>query len=59
MVLELSKADDIINLNHRFQELFFYWAVSKKFDELETHNIIFSDDYKTEFDQLTKQRPIA
>lgn len=34
----------------------FYWAVNKKFDELETHNIIFSDDYKTEFDQLTKQR---
>lgn len=36
----------------------FYWAVDKLFPQLETHNIIFSEDYKKEFDQLTKQKII-
>lgn len=36
----------------------FYWAMNRKFDSLETHNIIFSENYKTEFDQLTKQKKL-
>ncbi|MGQ9799135.1 MAG: 1-hydroxycarotenoid 3,4-desaturase CrtD [Ignavibacterium sp.] len=36
----------------------FYWAVDNQFPQLETHNIIFSEDYKKEFDQLTKQKII-
>jgi len=41
-----------------FSGLVFYWAIDGKFDELETHNIIFSQDYKTEFKQLTKEKII-
>jgi len=33
----------------------FYWAVDNQFPQLATHNIIFSEDYKKEFEQLTKQ----
>lgn len=36
----------------------FYWAVDSQFPQLETHNIIFSEDYKKEFDHLTKQKII-
>lgn len=36
----------------------FYWAVDNQFPQLETHNIIFSEDYKKEFEQLTKQKII-
>lgn len=32
--------------------LIFYWGISKEFPELDLHNIIFSDDYKGEFDSL-------
>ncbi|MFN3873689.1 MAG: phytoene desaturase family protein [Ignavibacterium sp.] len=36
----------------------FYWAMNRKFEVFETHNIIFSENYKAEFDQLTKQKVI-
>jgi phytoene desaturase len=32
--------------------LIFYWGIKKQFPELDLHNILFSDDYKTEFDHL-------
>lgn len=32
----------------------FYWAMNKKYEMLETHNIIFSENYKKEFYELTK-----
>ncbi len=34
--------------------LIFYWGVDKVFEELNLHNILFSDDYKTEFEYLSK-----
>jgi phytoene desaturase len=37
----------------------FYWGINKEFAELGLHNILFSDDYKKEFDHLfSKQFPI-
>jgi len=32
--------------------LIFYWGIKKTHPELEMHNILFSDDYKKEFQQL-------
>lgn len=39
--------------------LIFYWRVDKTFEELELHNILFSNDYKSEFDSLFKQKTIS
>lgn len=39
--------------------LIFYWCVNKKFDDLELHNILFSKDYKLEFDSLFKHKTIS
>jgi phytoene desaturase len=38
--------------------LIFYWGVARKFDELEMHNIFFSEDYKKEFDAIFKKASI-
>ncbi|MEZ4922602.1 MAG: NAD(P)/FAD-dependent oxidoreductase [Crocinitomicaceae bacterium] len=32
--------------------LVFYWAIDQKFNEIGLHNILFSEDYKKEFDQI-------
>jgi phytoene desaturase len=38
--------------------LVFYWGISKKFQELELHNILFSKNYKAEFDGLFKYKTL-
>ncbi len=32
--------------------LIFYWGVKKEFQQLDLHNIFFSEDYKTEFEHI-------
>ena len=32
--------------------LIFYWGIKKQFPQLDLHNIFFSNDYETEFDQI-------
>ncbi len=39
--------------------LIFYWGVNKSFNELDLHNILFSEDYKTEFDHLFNKKYFA
>ena len=34
--------------------LIFYWGIKKIFPELDLHNILFSEDYKSEFDHIFK-----
>ena len=41
-----------------FSGLVFYWGIKKNFPELETHNILFSRDYKKEFDDLFDNKTI-
>ncbi len=38
--------------------LVFYWGVNKEFPELDLHNILFSGDYKVEFDNLFHKKTI-
>lgn len=39
--------------------LIFYWGISKEFPELDVHNILFTEDYKTEFDHLFESKIIT
>ena len=41
-----------------FSGLVFYWGIKKEFSELETHNIMFSKDYKKEFEDLFDNKKI-
>lgn len=38
--------------------LIFYWGIKKSFSELGLHNIFFSNDYRTEFEQLFQKKTI-
>jgi phytoene dehydrogenase-like protein len=38
--------------------LIFYWGVKKVFPELDLHNILFSDNYKEEFEHIFHQKTI-
>lgn len=38
--------------------LIFYWGIKQNFPELDLHNILFSEDYKTEFDHIFKKGTI-
>ena len=37
--------------------LIFYWGIGQTFPELDLHNIIFSEDYKEEFDRIRTNGP--
>lgn len=41
-----------------FSGLVFYWGITKEFRELETHNILFSKNYKKEFEDLFSNNTI-
>ena len=38
--------------------LVFYWGVNKEFPEIDLHNILFSSDYKEEFNNLFQKKTI-
>lgn len=42
----------ILNQQKSTSALIFYWGIKKTFPELDLHNILFSDNYKKEFDYL-------
>lgn len=38
--------------------LIFYWGIKRAFPQLSLHNILFSEDYKTEFDHIFNQKTV-
>ena len=49
--------------NVKYQErsssaIIFYWGISKRFDNLDLHNVFFSKDYRKEFDSIFNQKSI-
>lgn len=39
--------------------LIFYWGIKRQFPELHVHNILFSEDYKAEFEHIFKYKTVA
>ena len=49
--------------NIKYQErsssaVIFYWGISKRFDNLDLHNVFFSKDYRKEFDSIFNQKSV-
>ncbi len=44
----------ILNQPKSTSALIFYWGIKHSFEELDLHNIFFSNDYKTEFEHLAE-----
>jgi phytoene desaturase len=49
----------ILNQERSSSAVIFYWGIQKSFDQLELHNIFFSDDYKREFDAIFKEQTVC
>lgn len=49
-----KRAQNVLRQERSSSALIFYWGVEKEFEELDLHNIFFSEDYKNEFDQISE-----
>lgn len=51
-----DQAKKILRQERSSSAVIFYWGISKSFSQLELHNIFFSNNYKTEFDNIFTYR---
>ncbi len=54
----VKKPKSIINKELSSSGIIFYWGVNKQFASLELHNILFSANYRAEFDAIFKEKTI-
>lgn len=50
--LSINQKDKYEKLEPSLSGVVFYWGINKVFNELEIHNILFSENYKKEFDEI-------
>jgi phytoene desaturase len=55
---EQKAPDRILNQNRSSSALIFYWGINSILTELSVHNILFSNNYKAEFDCIEKGETI-
>ncbi|MCU0424352.1 MAG: phytoene desaturase family protein [Candidatus Kapabacteria bacterium] len=51
-----SRTKQLNRLEASVSGMVFYWGMKRTFPELEHHNILFSDNYQREFDQIFTQK---
>lgn len=49
----------LLNQPKSSSALIFYWGIKKHFSELDLHNILFSENYKAEFDHIFHKKSIT
>lgn len=54
-----GKAKDILQQERSSSAVIFYWGVNKIFPQLQLHNIFFSNDYKSEFENIFIHKKIV
>ena len=55
----LSKPQRILKQERSSSALIFYWGINKSFPQLDLHNILFSSDYKNEFDCIFEKKILS
>jgi phytoene desaturase len=53
-----NAANKILKQERSSSALIFYWGINKEFPELDLHNILFTEDYKAEFESIFKTKSI-
>jgi len=53
-----NKAKDVLKQERSSSALVFYWGIKTTFEQLQLHNIFFSEHYKAEFDCLFKTKTL-
>ena len=51
-----KKANKVLKQERSSSALVFYWGINTTFPQLELHNILFSQNYKAEFDHIFKKK---
>jgi len=54
-----SMAKKVLKQERSSSAVIFYWGIKKKFPQLELHNIFFSKEYKSEFEDIFKMRKLT
>ncbi len=53
---EFPKPEQTLKQERSSSALIFYWGVNKSFDQLDLHNIIFSNNYEEEFNHIFEKK---
>ena len=53
-----NEATKILKQERSSSALIFYWGISKEFQQLDLHNILFGEDYRTEFESIFSSKII-
>jgi phytoene desaturase len=54
-----TKANKVLKQERSSSALVFYWGINKKFPQLELHNILFTEDYRVEFEHIFKHKNLC
>ncbi|GGE33194.1 1-hydroxycarotenoid 3,4-desaturase CrtD [Psychroflexus planctonicus] len=58
LLKDAKKPEKTLQQERSSSALIFYWGIKKEFPELDLHNILFSEDYKTEFDYIFNKKEL-
>jgi phytoene desaturase len=58
LLAKQKQPEKMLNQPKSSSALIFYWGMDKEFPELDLHNIFFSEEYETEFDNIFQHRTI-
>lgn len=56
---DIKKPERILSQERSSSVLVFNWGIKKTFPQLDLHNIVFSNNYKEEFDHLFKEKKMS
>lgn len=59
LIPSAKKLKEVDKQERSSSALIFYWGIDKEFPELDVHNIMFTEDYKTEFDHIFESKTIC
>ncbi|MDX1628021.1 MAG: 1-hydroxycarotenoid 3,4-desaturase CrtD [Fulvivirga sp.] len=55
---QAKKPKQALNQERSSSAIIFYWGINKPFRELDLHNILFSDNYQSEFEAIFKNKTL-
>lgn len=58
LIPSAKKLKEVDKQERSSSALIFYWGVNKEFPQLDVHNIMFTEDYKAEFDHIFEAKTI-
>ena len=59
LLKDIHKPQKILNQERSSSALIFYWGIKRTFNELDLHNILFSESYEEEFEHIFNKNTIC